>query len=121
MLKARPTTHTCKSQELGFPHAPPGGKVLPARRHILDFPVLAGFGWFYVVGGPPDDSYVFWIFPRNRLAMLKARPTTHTCKSQELGFPHAPPGGKVLPARRHILDFPVLAGFGWFYVVGGLG
>jgi len=63
----------------------------------------------------------FWIFPRNRLAMLKARPTTHTCKSQELGFPHAPPGGKVLPARRHILDFPILAGFGWFYVVGGLG
>jgi len=62
----------------------------------------------------------FWIFPRNRLAVLKARQANHTLKTQKLGFTHAPPSGKVLPARRHILDFPILAGFGWFCVVGGL-
>ena len=57
----------------------------------------------------------FWIFPGNRLAVLKARQATHTFRTQKLGFLHAPPGGKVLSARRYKLACPLLTGF-WVFL-----
>jgi len=53
--------------------------------------------------------------------VLKDRQATHTFRTQKLGFLHALPDGKVLPARRYELACPVLADFGCFCDAGCLG
>jgi len=47
----------------------------------------------------------FWTSPKNRLATLMARQTTHAPKPIFLVFPDELLGGWVLPARRRELVF----------------